>query len=118
MTSPDDPITLADACETIFGGKIRPATLRAEAGRGNLIVFRIGRRDFTTAHHVREMMLKCRVANRPQGLPLIPRDEHGQSATDRITSAQAAVKQMLQELNGRSNPTLEPSTNRSAGRRR
>jgi hypothetical protein len=39
----NDPITLADACNEIFRGKIKPGTLRAEAARGNLTIFRIGR---------------------------------------------------------------------------
>lgn len=113
----DNPITLADACATIFGGKIKPATLRAEAVRGNLTIFRIGRRDFTTASAVREMVQRCRVLSRHQGLPSTPGDEPGQSETERITSAQAAVSQMLQELKERSGPTLAPSISRNAARR-
>lgn len=46
--SDDEPMTLAEACETIFRGHIKPATLRAEAARGRLVIERIGRRDFVT----------------------------------------------------------------------
>ena len=42
-------LTLQDVCDTIFGGRIKVATLRAEIERGNLTVFRVGRCHFTTA---------------------------------------------------------------------
>jgi hypothetical protein len=113
----DDLITLADACERVFGGKIKVATLRAEIGRGNLTVFRVGRRHFTTARHLREMVAKCRVAGLPQGYTSIASVEHGQSETERISSARAALSLTLKELKGRSGSTLVPSTNRNAARR-
>ena len=40
----DDPITLEEACRIVFRDTIKPATLRAEVARGNLIIERIGRR--------------------------------------------------------------------------
>jgi hypothetical protein len=112
----DDPITLDDAC-AMFGGKIRKATLRAEADRGNLTIFRIGRRDFTTRSLVQEMIHKCRVRSHRPGSPSTENAEHGRSETDRITSAQAALNRMLQEQKRRSKPTSPPSTGRDAAHR-
>lgn len=114
--SDDDPITLSRACE-IFQGAIRPATLRAEAARGNLEIFRIGRRHFTTAASVREMIRKCRVAAQPPGSISTRSASPGQSETERILSAQAALNQTLRELKERLKRTSAPSTNRSAARR-
>ena len=48
MTDPladDDPITLANACELFPQAKLTLSTLRAEASRGRLEVFMIGRRS-------------------------------------------------------------------------
>ena len=59
----DRPITLAEAC-ALFGGTFTPSTLRAAAARGRLEIFRIGRRDYTTLHAMREMVRKCRDAAR------------------------------------------------------
>jgi hypothetical protein len=44
----DDPITLAEACKQVFRDRIKVSTLRREAERGNLVTYRVGRRDFTT----------------------------------------------------------------------
>lgn len=56
----DEPLTLSEACETLFRGRIKPATLRAEARRGRLVIERIGRTDFVTASGIREMRRQCR----------------------------------------------------------
>jgi hypothetical protein len=60
--SDDEPITLAEACQHIFKGRITPDTLRAEAKRGRLEIERIGRQDFVTIAGIREMRKKCRTA--------------------------------------------------------
>ena len=58
----DQPLTLKEACELIFRDSISPATLRAEADRGRLVIERIGRRDFVTRRAIREMRKKCELA--------------------------------------------------------
>lgn len=63
MTSDDEPMTLAEACETVFRGHIKPATLRAEAARGRLVIERIGRRDFVTRRAIKEMREQCRMTS-------------------------------------------------------
>jgi len=117
MTDDDNLLTLAEACERVLGGKVKVASLRAEVGRGNLTIFRVGRKDFTTVRHVREMIDRCRVGRPPQDSTLIENGEHGPSETDRVSSAQAALSQTLEELKKRSGPILDSSTSRSGGRR-
>lgn len=38
------PITLDEACRVVFGGAIKPESLKAEARRGNLMLEKVGRR--------------------------------------------------------------------------
>ena len=88
MTVPadDDPITLKEACEIVFRNQCRVATLRAEAKRGRLTVFKIGRSYFTTLRNVREMVEMCRVINSPPQWPEL--------------SGVAAAKAALQDVIG------------------
>lgn len=94
----DDPITLAQACEIVFHGAIKPATLRAEAARGRLALRRIGRQDFVTLRDVREMVEQCRVGEPRPGFTLIGRATHGSSETVRNSSARAALETTLRLL--------------------
>jgi hypothetical protein len=57
----DRPMNLKEAA-AMYG--LTVATLRAEAARGRLEIFRIGRRDYTTIQAMREMVRKCRDAAR------------------------------------------------------
>ena len=57
----DEPLTLDDACRKVFGGAIKPASLIAEAKRGNLRIEKVGRRYFTTRSALKEMRNRCRV---------------------------------------------------------
>jgi GIY-YIG catalytic domain len=67
----DDPITLAEACELFPHAKLTKSTLRAEAKRGRLKIFRLSSSpqasDLTTVTAMREMMRLCRVD--PAGEP-------------------------------------------------
>lgn len=94
----DDPITLAQACEIIFHGAIKPATLRAEAARGRLALRRIGRQDFVTLRDVREMVALCRVGEPRPGCTSIKHATHGSSETVRNSSARAALETTLLAL--------------------
>lgn len=55
----DTLITLKDACEIVFGGRVTPVTLKAEWRRGNLELSKIGRSYFTTPAKLKQMDLKC-----------------------------------------------------------
>ena len=53
--SDDAAIPLRDVPELFPKSKFKLATLRAEAARNRLRVFRVGRRDYTTIADVKEM---------------------------------------------------------------
>jgi len=111
--SEDDPITLSAACEIVFCGAVKPATLRAEAGRGKLELFRIGKRDFTTLRAVREMVERCRVDRPARGSISTRGASNGASGTDQLLSAQAAASATVRELKNLSKNTSGKSISRS-----
>ena len=53
MTGDQDAITLKDAAQH-FGFTV--ATLRAEAARGHLTIYKIGKRYYTTPSDIRDMV--------------------------------------------------------------
>jgi hypothetical protein len=87
----DLPLTLRDACEIYLGGAVTPCTLRAEALRGNLRIFRIGRRDFTTMADLRAMREQCCVKAQVRGSAR--RSTNGRTTVG--ASAQAALRVKL-----------------------
>ena len=110
MTSDDSPMTLAEVCEIVFRGTIKPSTLRAEAAKGRLDISRIGKRDFTTLRAVREMQERCLVAHKAPGSGSTKDVGHGSSETARLLSARAALEATVRELRKPSQPTLESNT--------
>ncbi len=60
----DEPITLAGACQLFPRAKLTVSTLRAEAARGRLEIFRLGRRDYTTPAAMERMVQRCRESRR------------------------------------------------------
>ena len=58
VTQDDDTITLKDAAKH-FGFSVY--TLRTEADRGRLAIYKIGKRYYTTPADVTEMVQQCRV---------------------------------------------------------
>jgi hypothetical protein len=112
----DRPITLAEAC-AMYGSTFKPCTLRAEAGRGRLVIFRIGRRDYTTAQAMQDMVRKCQDAARPHGSTSTRPEANGLSETDRISSAQAALSQTLVGLKSVLPRTSGKNTGRGVARR-
>ena len=54
------PFRLADACALFPQARLTVSTLRAEAARGRLKIFRLGRRDYTTRRDMQEMIARCR----------------------------------------------------------
>ncbi|MEP9368685.1 hypothetical protein [Xanthobacter sp. VNH20] len=110
----DTPLTLAEACETIFRDTITPATLRAEAARGNLVIERIGRRDFVTARAIRDMRVKCRVDPKAPASISTQKSESGLSETERANVALAAAKMSAKKLKRPSLPSSPRNTSPSA----
>ncbi len=94
----DDPITLDQACGLYPRSKFTVSTLRAEAARGTLAIFRIGRRHYTTEASMREMVRKCQDAARLRASTSTPSESSGSSATADASSAQAALNQTVTAL--------------------
>lgn len=65
-TGEDVPMTLKEACSIVFRGTISPATLKAEAERGNLKIRKIGRTYFVTWRELSLMWEKCVLPTLPQ----------------------------------------------------
>ncbi len=114
----DDPIPLSAACDAVFRGAVSPATLRAAARRGELVITRYGRRDFTTLADVRQWVRSCRDRARDPGSIGTLSVNAGSSETERCSTALVAAQAMLDELKERSRTTSDGSTSRSPVRRR
>src|SRR5882757_7606567 len=89
----DDPITLQEACDMVYRGKIRVSTLLAERDKGNLDIFKVGRRWFTTLRNVREMKERCQGKRKAPGSISTESASNGLSEMDRVSSALVALSQ-------------------------
>ena len=95
------PLTLKEAGELY---RLKISTLRAEAARGRLDIFRLERRDYTTLQSMRDMVRKCQEDGRRRASTSIQGGDSGLSETERASSAQAALKTTVAALrNGLSN---------------
>ncbi len=104
-------LTLKEACEVFFGGRIKPASLRAEAKRGRLQISRVGRTDFVSPEAIKTMMETACLddANlRDSTSEMMSRS--GSSEMDRKRSALAAALQTAKELKRRLPPTSRASS--------
>jgi hypothetical protein len=110
----DDPITLNEACDIIFGGTITEASLRAEERRGNLDTFKIGRTIFTTRRDIKEMEKKCRVARKGRVSTSTRDANNGSFETESPSGALAALNQTVQALKR----GLPNTSERNTGQRR
>jgi hypothetical protein len=103
MTRDDDTITLADAAEH-FGFSVY--TLRAEADRGKLAIYKIGKRYYTTPGDIKEMVRQCRVDQKAPDSISTRSARIGSSETERASSALAAANEIAQRLKNSSRNTL------------
>ena len=94
----DEPITLAEACKLFPHAKLTLSTLRAENERGNLDIFRLGKRDYTTPGSMREMVRLCREEDRRRGSISLKTGNNGLSEMERASSALAAARETLRKL--------------------
>lgn len=118
----DEPLTLADACREVFKDRIGPASLRAEAARGRLVIEKVGRTHFVTRAAIREMREKCRVVqpqkapvsgfSRNESAPMAPMSlPSGASATmDDTSVALASVLLTVEALSKNSRDTSPKTT--------
>lgn len=106
MTGDNDTITLRDAAQH-FGFTV--STLRAEASRGRLTIYKIGKRYYTTPADIRVMVSECRVDPKARDFTLIRGAGNGLSAMERSSSALAAANETVQMLKSLSRATSAPS---------
>ncbi len=92
------PLTLKDACEIYYRGRITVASLKAEHAKGNLDIFKTGRAYFTTLASLREMKAKCRVEAPARSSGSINREEPGLSSTVEADAARDALLMNLDRL--------------------
>lgn len=113
----DTPITLKKACEVFFHDEITPDTLRAERARGNLLIVRIGKKDFVTRAGLRGMMnKKCPSGENLPDSTLTPSNESGSSETERTLSAQGAARVSAERLKKLSKSTSPASSNQPSAK--
>ena len=96
--SDDEPITLGEACELYPRSRLTKSTLRAEAARGRLTIFRIGKRDYTTVAFMRDMVRRCQDEDYRRNSISTRQEASGLSEMDNALSAQAALNQTVVAL--------------------
>ena|SRR5215472_13647061 len=115
--SDDEPITLAEACELYPRSRLTKSTLRAEAARGRLTIFRMGKRDYTTVAFMRDMVRRCQDEDYRRDSISTPQDASGLSEMDNALSAQAALKQTVVALKQGLPRISDKNTQQSADQR-
>jgi hypothetical protein len=113
----DDLITLKEACGLYPRANLTVSTLRAEAQRGRLEIFRLGRRDYTNAEAMREMVRRCREEDPRRDCISTRPEDSGSSVTDRALSAQAALSATVTALKQGLPRISAKSTSRNEGQR-
>ena len=91
----DRPLTLQEAADLY---RLKISTLRAEASRGRLDIFRLGRRDYTTLESLKTMVRKCQEDARRRASTSTPDENNGLSETEQASSARAALSMSVQAL--------------------
>jgi len=117
----DMPLRLDVAAQMAFAdGSISASSLRKEAARGRLTVWRIAGKDMTTLAEIRNMVERCRV-NQPRpdsgsGQPAPHSQPRGLSSIEESNAARAARQMRASKLREPSQNTLGKSTTpRQAG---
>ena len=120
MSPPDEneAITLAEACKIFSRAKLTISTLRAEADRGHLDIFRLGKRDYTTLRSMREMVTKCQEERRRRDSTSTQTEGNGSSETARTSSALDALNQTVTALKSGLPRISVANTNRNRAQRR
>jgi hypothetical protein len=111
--TPIDLLTLRQAAE-LYGLKV--ATLRAEAARGRLAVFRMGKSDYTSHAAMQLMVKRCQDADPRHACISTGPGAPGASETERMSSARAALRQTIEGLKKGSPNTSARSTDQSLPR--
>jgi hypothetical protein len=103
MIGDSDIITLKDAAQH-FGFSVY--SLRTEAEKGRLTIYKVGKRYYTTPADVKEMVNQCRVDRKAPASTWTRAANSGQSETERASSALAAARETAERLKNSSRSTL------------
>jgi hypothetical protein len=111
----DTPLRLDVAAKLAFpDGSIGLSSLRREAARGTLQVWRVAGKHMTSLAAIRKMLDQCLVTPSPpdsgSGQPLTIEKPSGSSSTAAVRSARDAAKMRAEKLKLSSPPTSPPST--------
>lgn len=101
--SDDTPLRLDVAARLAFpDGSIGVSSLRNEARKGRLVVWRIANKDMTTLGEIKRMQDRCRVKEPPldsgSDRPSPADKPHGLSRTESARSAQSAKAALLKRV--------------------
>lgn len=110
MTGDHDTITLADAAKR-HGFSVY--TLRMEADRGRLTIYKIGNRYYTTPADIRNMVEQCRVEQKVRASISTRSARFGSSETERASSALAAANETALALKNGSLAISARNTNQN-----
>lgn len=109
------PISLREASTVVLRGNISVSALRAEARRGNLTTFKIGKNVYTTQAHIEEMMERCRVQPNQPASTTENQMTDGSFETEDETSGPDALDLIVDGL--KKNSPLTSATRRLRGLR-
>jgi len=113
----DEPLTLKYACEIIFKGQIKPATLKSEAKRGHLVIEQIGKKYFVTLAEINKMKERCRVQPKDQDCTFTSAKAAPQSGLSAMTTRefrQAAILATAARLKKSSRTTSRQNINQDS----
>lgn len=114
----DTPLLMTTAARIAFpDGSVSAITLRAEAARGKLKIWRVGKKYYTTLAAIDDMVEKCHVP--PKARTYICGDATaailaGQFETEGMKSARAALLASVKELKKSSQLTSLKNTARTS----
>jgi hypothetical protein len=114
----DSLITLKDACEVIFEGRISPATLKDQWRRGNLELSKIGRSYFASVADFKGLKAKCLVEAPARVSGTTRKEERGLSSTVEAAAARDSLMTKLSELKKPSGNTSHRNTSLKTVQRR
>jgi hypothetical protein len=117
--SPDTPLRLEDAVRLAFpAGGMGVSGLRREAARGNLRIWKIANKQFTSLRAIDEMREKCLdIPKEPVSTSArdVAAKLCGSSSTEKTKSALAAAQAIADELK-RPSPATSPASTSQTGK--
>ncbi len=114
----DTLITLKEASEIVFGGRVSPATLKDQWRKGNLDLSLIGRSYFASVADFKGLKAKCLAEPPARNSGSIRRAEPGPSSTDESAAARDSLMMKLNSLKKPSGNTSHRNTSLRAAQRR